>query len=225
MNKNVGFKFYTNHFGEECEVTRYWTDKHWWFYSKKHGREFKAGTRLSYFKGQEDQRARSEKSIQEMNEVRKKTQTSLKSKFRSDKEKEIDDFVQKHYGYKESSEDTREIARVIYDEYASFRVLYALETNMDLYDLDRWELVSRIDDLPKFREQLADEGIFLTREEIKKSFINFDIFIKKIVDPLYKLDIEVMEYADRCADSISKSKERELEELYNSVVDRTTSNN
>ncbi len=63
-NKNVGFNFYSNYLDSHCTVTKYWSDKHWWFYSEKHGYEMKAGTRLSYFKGQEDERKRAaEKSL------------------------------------------------------------------------------------------------------------------------------------------------------------------
>lgn len=56
--RKLGFKFYSHYLNSNCRVTRYFTDKHWWFYSEKHGYEMKAGTRLSYFKGQEDEKIR-----------------------------------------------------------------------------------------------------------------------------------------------------------------------
>lgn len=58
--KNKGFKFYSNYLKSNCIVTRYINDKHWWFRAEKgeYSTEMKAGTRLSYFKGQEDEKKR-----------------------------------------------------------------------------------------------------------------------------------------------------------------------
>lgn len=53
-----GFKFYSHYLGSDCRVTSYLTDSQWWFYSYKHMKTMKAGTRLSYFKGQEDEKQR-----------------------------------------------------------------------------------------------------------------------------------------------------------------------
>lgn len=55
---NKGFRFYSHYLDSDCEVTAYLSDSHWWFYSYKHKRTMKAGTKLSYFKGQEDERKR-----------------------------------------------------------------------------------------------------------------------------------------------------------------------
>lgn len=75
LKENIGYKFYSHYLGTNCRVTKYWTDKHWWFKAEGIPHEMKAGTRLSYFKGQEDEKRRQrdsdiERKIRELDKTK-----------------------------------------------------------------------------------------------------------------------------------------------------------
>lgn len=113
------------------------------------------------------------------------------------------------------------IAGSIIAKYDWNRIRYAVEHNWHLYDLDRWEAIAR--EFGRNAEYMMSEFQKYHLNYSKNTFIEImqdgEKFIKFIVDPLYEMDVEVMELVPtplnsiamedyNCRDIVEKVEER-----------------
>ena len=87
----------------------------------------------------------------------------------------------------------REVSNSILTQYDLEKVKYAIESNMDLFDLDRWEFAGKLHKNSKLRGMLAHIGFDYTEEELNEYISDGEQFFQKIVNPLWEIDYEIME--------------------------------
>lgn len=87
----------------------------------------------------------------------------------------------------------KEVADSLLNQYDFAKVLYAIESNMDLFDLDRWEFAAKLHSDCKLKGMLSHIGFDYTDEKLNEYIADGEKFFKKIVNPLWELDYEIME--------------------------------
>lgn len=113
------------------------------------------------------------------------------------------------------------IAGSIIANYNWKRVKHAVEHNWHLYDLDRWEAIAR--EFGRNAEYMMSEFQKYHLNYSKNTFIEImqdgGKFIKFIVDPLYEMDVEVMELVPTPLNSVAM-EDYNCEEIVEKVEER-----
>lgn len=108
----------------------------------------------------------------------------------------------------------KECVNSLLTKYDIEKVKYAAESNMDLFDLDRWEFAGNLHKDSKLKAMLSTIGFNFSDEDLDAYLSDGDEFFKKIVGPLWASDYEIIELDNYQNIESTKLEYKRKQEVY-----------